>query len=46
MLELTIAAILIALNGLFSVSELAVVSARKARLKAMADAGRAGARVA
>jgi putative hemolysin len=42
-LELGIAVLLIGLNGLFALSELAIVSARKARLKAMADAGRAGA---
>ena len=46
MLELTVAVVLIALNGLFALSELAIVSARKARLKAMADTGRAGARTA
>jgi putative hemolysin len=45
-LELTVAVVLIALNGLFALSELAIVSARKARLKAMADTGRAGARTA
>ena len=44
MLELTIASLLIALNGLFALSELAIVSARKVRLKAMADSGRPGAR--
>jgi len=43
LLELIIALALIALNGLFSLSELAVVSARKVRLTAMADQGRAGA---
>ena len=46
MLELIIALFLICLNGLFSLSELAVVSARKVRLKAMAEAGRSGARTA
>ena len=46
MFELAIAILLIALNGLFSLSELAVVSARKMRLKTMADAGRPGARAA
>ena len=46
MLELFIALFLIALNGLFSLSELAVVSARKLRLKTMADSGRPGARAA
>ena len=42
MLELGIAVLLIGLNGLFALSELAIVSARKARLKTMADNGRAG----
>ncbi len=46
MLELVIALALIGLNGVFAVSELAVVSARKPRLKTMADAGRPGARTA
>ena len=46
MLELVIALCLIALNGLFALSELAVVSARKARLKTMADARRSGATAA
>jgi putative hemolysin len=45
-LELGIAILLILLNGLFALSELAIVSARKARLKAMADTGRAGASTA
>src|SRR5215203_2641190 len=45
-LELIIVLVLIALNGLFSLSELAVVSARKARLKVMVDQGRAGAATA
>ncbi len=45
-LELTIVAVLIALNGLFSLSELAVVSSRKPRLKTMAEAGWVGARTA
>src|SRR5215212_6557818 len=46
LLELIVALVLIALNGLFSLSELAVVSARKVRLKTLADQGRAGAQVA
>ena len=46
MLELTIALVLIALNGVFALSELAIVSARKPRLKVMAEAGRSGARAA
>ena len=37
---------LIALNGVFAMSELAIVSSREARLKAMAKSGSAGARVA
>ena len=45
-LELGIAVLLIGLNGLFALSELAIVSARKARLKTMADNGRAGAATA
>lgn len=43
MIELIIVAALIFLNGLFALSELAVVSARRTRLKAMAAAGRKGA---
>ena len=46
MLELTIALVLIVLNGVFALSELAIVSARKPRLKVMADARRSGARAA
>lgn len=46
MLELFIAFALIALNGLFALSELAVVSSRKSRLKTMVDQGRAGAQAA
>lgn len=37
---------LVALNGVFAMSELAIVSARKARLEAMARAGKSGARAA
>jgi putative hemolysin len=44
--ELFVVAVLILLNGLFALSELAVVSARHPRLKAMAAAGRKGARSA
>ncbi len=43
MTELLIVAALILLNGLFALSELAVVSARHPRLKAMAASGRSGA---
>ena len=44
--DLLVILALIALNGLFAMSELAIVSARKARLEAMARAGRRGARTA
>ncbi len=46
LLELGIAILLIGLNGLFALSELSIVSARKARLKTMVDNGRAGAATA
>src|SRR4028119_1579233 len=44
--DLVVIALLIALNGVFAMSELAIVSAREARLKAMVKAGRAGAQTA
>jgi len=44
--ELIIALVLIVLNGVFALSELAIVSARKVRLKTMAEAGRPGAKAA
>lgn len=44
--DLVIIIALIALNGLFAMSELAIVSARKARMEAMARAGKRGARTA
>lgn len=44
--EILIVLLLIVLNGVFSMSELAVMSARKARLQQRADEGDAGARVA
>lgn len=46
MLELIIALALVALNGVFALSELAIVSARRPRLKAMAEQGRSGANTA
>jgi putative hemolysin len=46
MFELFVAAFLIILNGVFALSELAVVSARKPRLAAMAERGVRGARAA
>jgi putative hemolysin len=46
LLELAVAIVLIALNGLFALSELAIVSARRTRLKTMAESGRSGARMA
>ena len=45
-MELAILAALILLNGLFSMSEMAVVSSRKARLQQWADDGRVGAKAA
>jgi putative hemolysin len=45
-LDLTIVLALIALNGLFAMSELAIVSARRPRLQAMAKNGRRGAQAA
>ncbi|WP_029032138.1 hemolysin family protein [Salinarimonas rosea] len=46
MIEIVIAAALIGLNGLFALSELAVVSARRARLRALAEQGKRGAATA
>lgn len=45
-LDLAILAALILLNGIFAMSELAVVSARRARLRMMADRGSRAARAA
>jgi len=45
-LDVLIILMLVALNGVFAMSELAIVSARKPRLKAMAKDGRAGAQTA
>lgn len=44
--ELVTAALLIALNGVLALSELAIVSSRKTRLKVMVENGRSGARAA
>src|SRR6185503_15187960 len=41
--EIGILLALIVLNGLFSMSELAIVSARRSKLKALIDEGRTGA---
>ena len=46
MIELGVVLVLVLLNGVFALSELAVVSARRSRLRAMAEAGRPGARAA
>ena len=46
MFELLVAAGLILVNGVFALSELAVVSSRKSRLKLLAEQGRAGAAAA
>ena len=45
-LDLVLILALVAINGLLSMSELAIVSAREARLKAMVKAGSGGARCA
>ena len=45
-LQLATVAFLIVLNGFFAMAELAVVSARRPRPAAMADAGNPGARAA
>jgi putative hemolysin len=42
-LEIAVVLVLIALNGLFALSELAVVSSRRSRLRALAQEGRKGA---
>lgn len=44
MLEILIVVCLVALNGVFALSELAIVSARRSKLKALAETGRKGAR--
>src|SRR5690606_12778473 len=44
--DLVIILALVALNGVFAMSELAIVSSRKPRLQAMEKAGRRGARSA
>lgn len=44
--EIVIVLILILVNGLFAMGELAVVSSRKARLKQLADEGQGSARIA
>ena len=43
MFEIAVVLVLVALNGLFALSELAVVSSRRSRLKALAEQGRRGA---
>lgn len=45
-MDLLILVVLIAINGLFAMAELAIVSARKARLQPVADAGGMSARAA
>jgi putative hemolysin len=44
--ELAVVIVLVVLNGVFAFSELALVSARRPRLRAMAEAGRPGASAA
>jgi putative hemolysin len=45
-LDLVIILLLVAVNGVFAMSELALVSSRRPRLRAMAKAGRRGAQAA
>lgn len=45
-LELVIIFVLLVLNGVFALAEIAIVSSRKARLKPLADEGNVGARAA
>jgi CBS domain containing-hemolysin-like protein len=45
-LQLTVVLLLILLNGFFAMAEIALVSARTARLKALAEIGNPGARAA
>jgi len=45
-MELIILFVLIAMNGVFAMSEMAIVSSRKARLQQRVDAGSSGARIA
>jgi putative hemolysin len=45
-IDVVVILLLVALNGLFAMAELAIVSSRKPRLKAMAKAGRRGAQTA
>jgi putative hemolysin len=45
-MELAILFFLVLLNGVFALSEMAIVSSRRPRLKAMADKGNVGAKVA
>ncbi len=45
-IEIVIILLLLVANGVFAMTEMAVVSARKAKLKRLSDAGDAGARLA
>ncbi len=45
-MELLILVLLVLLNGVFALSEMAIVSSRRPRLKAMADRGNSGAKTA
>lgn len=44
--DILLALVLIVLSGVFAMSEIAIVSARRARLVQMADEGNSGARIA
>jgi putative hemolysin len=46
LLDLAVVLVLVVINGIFSLSELAVISARRPRLRVMAEEGRSGARAA
>ncbi|MBO1077121.1 hemolysin family protein [Roseomonas marmotae] len=46
MLDLAVVLVLVVVNGIFSLSELAVISARRPRLRALAAEGRSGAQAA
>jgi putative hemolysin len=45
-IEIALVVLLIAANGIFAMAEIALVASKKARLKNLADAGKAGAKVA
>jgi putative hemolysin len=46
LLDIAVVLVLVVINGIFSLSELAVISARRPRLRVMAAEGRSGAQAA